>query len=283
MKQYENLLAHVLEHGKKSEDRTGVGTIRTFGTRMEFDLNEGFPVPTSKKFFFKSMAAELLWFLEGSNDERRLCEILHGTTDWSKKTIWTENALSPYWFGQGHAEFKGDVGRPYGVQWRRWLGVDGKEYDQVRNIINLIKNEPTSRRMLISAWNAAELHKMALPPCHVMSQFYVEDNKISCQLYQRSCDMFLGVPFDVASYSLLTHLIAHTLGLEVDRFIWVGGDTHIYLNHIEQVKTQLSRDSFALPKLQFNRDVSDILNFKLTDFELVGYQSHPSIPAPMAV
>ncbi len=283
MKEYEDLLAKVFREGKKSKDRTGIGTLRIFGTRMEFDLSKSFPVPTTKKFFFKSMAAELLWFLEGSNDERRLAEILHGTRDWEKKTIWTQNALAEYWVNTQYPQFKGDVGRPYGVQWRRWLGTDGKEFDQIASLMKTLVEDPTSRRMLVSAWNAAELEKMALPPCHVLSQFFVEDNTLSCQLYQRSADMFLGVPFDIASYSLLTHMIAHVLGMKVGKFIWVGGDTHIYLNHLEQVQEQLSRTAFEGPQLNIKRQVHQLSDFQLSDFELLNYQCHPSIPAPMAV
>lgn len=280
MKELNNLLEKVYLEGKPSDDRTGVGTVRLFGTRMEFDLST-FPVPTTKKFFFKPMAAELLWFLEGSNDERRLAEILHGTRDPEKKTIWTGNAQADYW--KDRAEFDGDVGPIYGVQWRRWKGIDGKEYDQVRELLKTLQNEPTSRRMLISAWNAAELHKMALPPCHVLSQFYVEENTLSCQLYQRSADMFLGVPFDIASYALLTHMIAHVLGMKVGKFIWVGGDTHIYLNHFEQVKEQLSRTPYRGPTLYLNPEVKDLFDFKLEDIQLLNYNSHPAIKAPMAV
>lgn len=281
MKELRELMEKVYLEGKVSEDRTGVGTLRIFGTRMEFDLSTTFPVPTAKKFFFKPMAAELIWFLEGSNDERRLAEILHGTRDTEKKTIWTGNAQADYW--QDRAEFDGDVGRIYGVQWRRWQGVDGKEYDQVRNILKTLKENPTCRRMLISAWNAAELHKMALPPCHVLSQFYVEDNTLSCQLYQRSADMFLGVPFDIASYSLLTHMMAQVLGMKVGKFIWVGGDTHIYLNHLEQVQELLSRQIFRGPTLELNPNVKDLFGFTLDDIKLNNYQSHPAIKAPMAV
>jgi thymidylate synthase len=281
MKELNDLLSKVYYEGKESEDRTGIGTLRLFGTRMEFNLQDGFPVPTTKKFFFKSMAAELLWFLEGSSDERRLAEILHGTRDSSKHTIWTQNANADYW--KDKASFEGDVGRIYGVQWRQWQGVDGQEYDQVRELLKTLKKEPTSRRMLINAWNSAELHKMALPPCHVLSQFFVEDNTLSCQLYQRSADMFLGVPFDIASYSLLTHLIAHVMGMKVGKFIWVGGDTHIYLNHLEQVREQLRRQPYRLPQLKIHKDVSNLFDFTLNDFSLENYQFHPSIPAPMAV
>ena len=280
MKELNRLLEEVYLTGKESDDRTGVGTIRLFATRMEFDLST-FPVPTTKKFFFKSMAAELLWFLEGSNDERRLAEILHGTRDPEKKTIWTGNAQADYW--KDRAEFDGDVGPIYGVQWRRWKGTDGKEYDQVRELLKTLETDPTSRRMLISAWNAAELHKMALPPCHVLSQFFVEDNTLSCQLYQRSADMFLGVPFDIASYSLLTHMIAHVLGMKVGRFIWVGGDTHIYLNHLEQVKEQLSRTPYPGPTLHLNPEIKNLFSFTLDDIKLIDYKFHPAIPAPMAV
>ena len=277
MKTYLDALKFVLETGQVREDRTGTGTIGVFGMQQRYDLTQGFPAVTTKKLAFRACLGELLWFLEGSRDERRLAEITHGTRSASKKTIWTDNAMSKYWLP--NAEFIGDLGRVYGVQWRDFGGVD-----QVVGLINGIKKDPSGRRHILTAWNPAELEQMALPPCHCFAQFYVSANgKLSCQMYQRSCDMFLGVPFNIASYSLLTHMIAQVCGLEAGEFVHVLGDAHIYLNHVEQVKEQLAREPLPLPTLWINPDVKDILTFTMEDFRLDGYTSHDSIKAPMAV
>jgi thymidylate synthase len=277
MKTYLESLKFVLETGQVREDRTCTGTIGVFGMQQRYDLSLGFPAVTTKKLAFKACLSELLWFLEGSNDERRLCEILHGTRSSGKKTIWTDNAMSKYWLP--NAEFIGDLGRVYGVQWRDFGGVD-----QVMELINGIKKDPYGRRHILTAWNPAELDQMALPPCHCFAQFYVSaDGKLSCQMYQRSCDMFLGVPFNIASYSLLTHMIAQVCGLEAGEFVHVLGDAHIYLNHVEQIKEQLAREPLPLPTLWINPEVKDIFAFKMEDFRLDGYESYASIKAPMAV
>lgn len=293
MKQYKEALQYILDNGKDKEDRTGVGTRSVFGYQMRFDLQKGFPATTTKKLAWKSVVSELLWFLEGSGDERRLAEILYGTRDDSKKTIWTANAEADYWKPKAH--YKGDLGRVYGVQWRDWQSPDtyyhpglkgaitvARKIDQVENLINGIKNDPTSRRHILSAWNPGELDQMALPPCHVMSQFDVTDGKLSCQLYQRSCDMFLGVPFNIASYSLLTHIIARECGLKIGDFIWTGGDCHIYNNHFDAVKEQLSREEKPLPTL-FMTVGKQINEYTVDDFVLEGYNPHPTIKAEMAV
>jgi len=274
MKQYKQALQYILDNGNDKSDRTGVGTRSVFGYQMRFNLQDGFPATTTKRLAWKSVVSELLWFMEGSNDERRLCEILHGTRDLNKTTIWTANAKADYWLPR--ATFEGDLGRVYGVQWRDFFGVD-----QLYNLIEGIKKDPSGRRHIMSAWNPAELGDMALPPCHVMSQFDVTDGKLSCQMYQRSCDMFLGVPFNIASYSLLTHIIARECNLEVGDFVWVGGDCHIYNNHFDAVREQLARDERALPILQF--ETKDIKEYVLTDFVLAGYDPHPAIKAEMAV
>jgi len=277
MKTYLDALKFVLETGQVREDRTGTGTIGVFGMQQRYDLSLGFPAVTTKKLAFKACLSELLWFLEGSNDERRLCEILHGTRSSGKKTIWTDNATSKYWLP--NAEFIGDLGRVYGVQWRDFGGVD-----QVVELVNGIKKDPYGRRHIITAWNPGQLDQMALPPCHCFAQFYVSaDGKLSCQMYQRSCDMFLGVPFNIASYSLLTHMIAQVCGLEAGEFVHVLGDAHIYLNHVEQVKEQLVREPLPLPTLWINPEIKDILKFTMEDFRLDGYNSYASIKAPMAV
>jgi thymidylate synthase len=277
MKTYLDALKFVLENGQVREDRTGTGTIGVFGMQQRYDLSFGFPAVTTKKLAFKACLSELLWFLEGSNDERRLCEILHGNRSADKKTIWTGNATSKYWLP--NAEFIGDLGRVYGVQWRDFGGVD-----QVVELINGIKKDPYGRRHILTAWNPGQLDQMALPPCHCFAQFYVSANgKLSCQMYQRSCDMFLGVPFNIASYSLLTHMIAQVCELEAGEFVHVLGDAHIYLNHVEQVKEQLAREPLPLPTLWINPDVRDILTFTMEDFRLDGYNCHPPIKAPMAV
>lgn len=280
MKQYHDALTYILEHGKKKNDRTGVGTQSVFGYQMRFNLQEGFPAITTKKLAWKSVVSELLWFLEGSGDERRLSEILHGTRDASKTTIWTANALVDYW--KPRAGFDGDLGRVYGVQWRTWRTSSFKKVDQLVDLIAGLKKDPDSRRHILSAWNPGELDQMALPPCHILSQFDVTEGKLSCHLYQRSADMFLGVPFNIASYSLLTHIIARECNLEVGDFIWSGGDCHIYNNHVDAVKEQLIRDYRVLPTLSIKNDLSWD-QYSLNDFELVGYEPHPAIKAAMAV
>ena len=251
---------------------------------MRFDLRKGFPATTTKKLAWRAVISELLWFLEGSGDERRLAEILHGTRDPSKKTIWTANAEADYW--KPKAQYEGDLGRVYGVQWRDWLvhkkPGERTSLDQVETLINNIKNDPTSRRHILSAWNPGELDQMALPPCHVMSQFDVTDGYLSCQLYQRSCDMFLGVPFNIASYSLLTHIIAKECGLKVGDFVWTGGDCHIYKNHLDQVREQLARDEKPLPTLYITKDKT-LGEYTVDDFCLDPYDPHPAIKADMAV
>lgn len=302
MIQYHEALTHVLTHGVEKEDRTGVGTISTFGYQMRFDLQSGFPAVTTKKLAWKSVVSELLWFLEGSGDERRLAEILHDTRDTEKKTIWSANADADYW--KDRSKFPGDLGRVYGVQWRHWRtpiqrsydsfkdafgnnyrrvgGIQLKEFDQIKELIHNLKKDPNSRRHILTAWNPGELDQMALPPCHIMSQFDVTEGKLSCQMYQRSCDMFLGVPFNIASYSLLTHIIAKECSLEVGEFIWVGGDCHIYKDHVDQVKEQLSRQPKHSPTLEINPD-SQFGAYKISDFTLKNYDPDPTISAKMAV
>ena len=299
MKQYEELLQYILDNGEVKDDRTGVGTISVFGRQLRFDLREGFPAVTTKKLAWKACVGELLWFIEGSSDERRLAEITHGDSE-GKVTIWTPNALAPYW--KPKAKFEGDLGRVYGVQWRHWnkyrvekdmgpahkggtrLAVDNIEIDQLANLIDGLKNDPNGRRHILSAWNVSELDQMALPPCHVMSQFYVNKKKeLSCHMYQRSVDVFLGLPFNIASYALLTHLIAHVCDLKVGELIISTGDTHIYTNHIEQVKEQLSRESYPNPTLSLNKEIKDIDKFTMSDIVLNDYKSHGTIKAEMAV
>ena len=275
MKQYHQALKHILTNGKDKTDRTGVGTRSVFGYQMRFNLQEGFPATTTKKLAWRAVVSELLWFLEGSSDERRLAEILHSTRDNAKKTIWTANAEAPYW--QDKAKFPGDLGRVYGVQWRDFGGVD-----QISKLIEDLKTNPDSRRHIISAWNPPELDQMALPPCHVMAQFDVTDGYLSCQMYQRSCDMFLGVPFNIASYSLLVHIIARECGLKVGDFVWTGGDCHIYNNHFDAVEEQLSREPKALPTLVFTTG-KKIANYNIDDFVLDNYNPDPAIKAEMAV
>jgi thymidylate synthase len=286
MHQYHQALEHILENGKNKTDRTGVGTRSVFGYQMRFNLQEGFPAVTTKKLAWRAVVSELLWFLEGSGDERRLAEILHGNREARtengvlKPTIWTANANAEYW--KPKAKFVGDLGRVYGVQWRKWQRpFMNSNVDQLEVLINGIKKDPTSRRHILTAWNPGELDQMALPPCHILSQFDVTDGKLSCQLYQRSCDMFLGVPFNIASYSLLTHIIAKECNLEVGDFVWTGGDCHIYNNHIDAVKIQLSREPKTLPSLEF--EVKKIADYVVDDFVLVGYDPDPAIKAEMAV
>jgi thymidylate synthase len=298
MKQYREALEYILANGKDKSDRTGVGTRSVFGYQMRFDLRTGFPATTTKRLAWKAVVSELLWFLEGSSDERRLAEILHGTRDPEKKTIWTANAEADYW--KPKAQFEGDLGRVYGVQWRNWrkyverkdmgpahlggdrISTDRFNVDQLQNLIDGIKKDPHGRRHIMSAWNPAEIDQMALPPCHVMSQFDVTDGYLSCQLYQRSCDMFLGVPFNIASYSLLTHIIARECGLKVGDFVWTGGDCHIYNNHFDAVKEQLSRTEKQLPTLYMTVD-KKWNEYTMADFVLENYNPDPAIKADMAV
>ena len=302
--QYLTALRDVLETGTRREDRTTVGTISKFGMQQRYDLSKGFPAVTTKKLAWNSVVGELLWMIEGSGDERRLAEITHGTRD-GVVTIWTPNALAPYW--KPRAEYEGDLGRVYGVQWRKWRAIkprtaDGsfrddfgvtyrrqgnnvevKEVDQLKILIEGIQADPHGRRHILTAWNPGELDKMALPPCHCFAQFYVAAGRLSCQMYQRSCDMFLGVPFNIASYSLLTHLIAQVCGLQVGEFVHVLGDAHIYLNHIEQVKEQLKREPLPAPRLWLNTAIKDITKFSMDDIQLHNYQHHDPIRAEMAV
>ena len=298
MKTYLDDLSEVLTKGTVKSDRTKVGTISYFGMQQRYNLAEAFPAVTTKKLAWRACVGELLWMIEGSGDERRLAEITHGSAD-GKVTIWTPNALAPYW--KPRAQFEGDLGRVYGVQWRHWrqykeqkdmgpahlggvrVAADRHTVDQLLQLIEGIKLDPHGRRHILSAWNPGELSDMALPPCHVLAQFYVADGKLSCQMYQRSCDMFLGVPFNIASYSLLTHLIAQVCDLAVGEFVHVLGDAHIYLNHVEQVKEQLTREPLPAPQLRLNPDIRDITKFTMADIELVGYTSHPPIRAEMAV
>jgi thymidylate synthase len=264
MQQYLQLLQHILDNGVSKEDRTGTGTISCFGYQMRFDLQKGFPLVTTKKVHLKSIIYELLWFLKGQTNIKYLKE--HGVS------IWDE------W-----ANVEGELGPVYGKQWRSWEGVDGKVHDQVTDLIKQIKNNPDSRRLIISAWNVGELSQMALMPCHTMFQFYVANGKLSCQLYQRSADVFLGVPFNIASYALLTLMIAQVCDLQPGEFIHTFGDVHIYNNHLEQVKLQLSRAPYPLPAMKLNPAVKDIFGFTYEDFTLENYQSHPAIKAPVAV
>lgn len=264
MQQYHQLLQHILDNGVQKTDRTGTGTISCFGYQMRFDLAKGFPLVTTKKLHLKSIIYELLWFLRGDTNIQYLTD--HGVS------IWNE------W-----ADENGDLGPVYGKQWRSWQGANGETIDQVTDIIQQIKKNPDSRRLIISAWNVAELPKMALMPCHSLFQFYVADGKLSCQLYQRSADVFLGVPFNIASYALLTMMVAQVCGLQYGDFVHSFGDVHLYNNHIEQAKLQLSRTPFDLPVMKINPDVTDIFGFKFEDFTLENYQSHPHIKAPVAV
>lgn len=281
MWQYLDILEYIVDKGETRVDRTGVGTKSVFGTQERYDLRKGFPAMTTKKLAWKAVVSELLWFLEGSNDERRLCEILHGTRDASKRTIWTDNANAEYW--KPKAAFEGDLGNIYGVQWRSWGPRLGPKVDQVAKLIEGIKKDPMGRRHILTAWNPGELDQMALPPCHVMSQFYVSNNgELSCQLYQRSVDVPLGMPFNIASYALLTHMIAQVCDLKVGEFVHTTGDTHIYLNQLEGVKEQMSREPMPLPTLWLNPDIKSIDDFKMSDIELRNYQSHGTINYPFA-
>jgi thymidylate synthase len=264
MQQYLDLLRHIMDNGASKSDRTGTGTRSCFGHQLRFNLQEGFPLVTTKRLHLKSIIYELLWFLKGETNIQYLKE--HGVS------IWDE------W-----ADENGELGPVYGKQWRRWEGADGKVYDQVEALINQLKRNPDSRRMIISAWNVAELDQMALMPCHCLFQFYVADGKLSCQLYQRSADVFLGVPFNIASYALLTMMIAQVCDLQPGEFVHSFGDVHLYNNHVEQAKLQLSRKPFPLPTMHLNPSIKDIFGFSFDDFRLENYQFHPAIKAPVAV
>ena len=287
MKQYLDLLQHILDNGITKEDRTGTGTRSVFGYQMRFDLSEGFPLVTTKKTFLKGIISELLWFIEGSTDERRLAEIHYGDKRENiigKNTVWTANAdAQGKALGYTNTETIKELGPVYGAQWRSWMGANGKAYDQLADVINQIKTNPDSRRIILNAWNVAEIDNMALPPCHTFFQFYVANGKLSCQLYQRSADVFLGVPFNIASYALLTMMIAQVCDLEVGDFVHTFGDAHIYSNHMDQVNLQLSRTPHNLPSMKINSEVKDINDFKMSDFELLGYECDESIKAVMAV
>jgi thymidylate synthase len=264
MKQYLDLMSHVRDNGTKKEDRTGTGTISVFGHQMRFDLNEGFPLVTTKKCHLKSIIHELLWFLSGDTNIKYLQE--------NGVRIWNE------W-----ADEDGNLGPVYGYQWRNWPAADGRHVDQISQIIDQITNNPDSRRIIVNAWNVAEIENMALPPCHMMFQFYVADGRLSCQLYQRSADIFLGVPFNISSYALLTMMVAQVCDLAPGDFVHTLGDAHLYSNHMQQVAEQLSRKPFPLPVMKINPDVKSIFDFKFEDFELVGYEAHPHIKAVVAI
>jgi len=264
MKQYHDLLKHILKNGKKKSDRTGTGTLSVFGYQMRFDLTKGFPCLTTKKLHLRSIIYELLWFLKGESNIKYLKD--------NKVRIWDE------W-----ADEKGDLGPVYGVQWRKWEDKNGNLLDQIKNLIFDIKNNPYSRRHIVSAWNVGDLNNMALPPCHTMFQFYVNENKLSCQLYQRSADVFLGVPFNIASYALLTMMISHVCGLKYGDFVHTFGDVHLYLNHLDQAKLQLTRKPYVLPEMKINKKVSNIFSFQYDDFKLIDYKFHPHIKAKVSV
>lgn len=282
MRNYLDSLQFILDNGQERKDRTGTGTIGVFGLQQRYNLAKSFPAVTTKKLAFKTMVGELLWFIEGSSDERRLAEITHGTRDENKTTIWTANAQSPTW--KPKAAFDGDLGLIYGVQWRSWPSHTEVEVDQLLLLVDGIKKDPYGRRHIITAWNPAELDNMALPPCHCFAQFHVSaDNKLSCQMYQRSADFFLGVPFNIASYSLFTHMIAQVCGLQVGEFIHTIGDAHIYSNHVVQVKEQLGRDVYSGPTLWLNPKITDITKFTINDIKLINYQHQLAIKADMAV
>lgn len=264
MQNYLDLMRYVLEHGTKKGDRTGTGTRSVFGYQMRFDLSKGFPALTTKKLHFRSITHELLWFLKGEQNTAYLNE--------NGVKIWDE------W-----ADDNGDLGPIYGVQWRSWQGANGKTVDQIKKVVDGIRSNPNSRRHIVSAWNVAEIENMALPPCHALFQFYVADGKLSCQLYQRSADIFLGVPFNIASYAMLTAMIAQVSGLKVGDFVHTLGDAHLYSNHLEQAQTQLEREPFALPTLELNPEIKNLDDFRFEDIRITGYQSHSSIKAPIAV
>lgn len=264
MKQYLDLLNNVLESGNLKEDRTGTGTKSIFGYQMRFNLQEGFPLVTTKKLHLRSIIHELLWFLQGNTN----IDYLHQ----NKVTIWDE------W-----ADENGDLGPVYGKQWRAWETKEGKVVDQISELIEQIKTNPNSRRLLVNAWNVGEINNMALPPCHILFQFYVANGKLSCQLYQRSADIFLGVPFNIASYAILTHMIAQVCNLEVGDFVHTFGDAHLYTNHFDQARLQLSRTPYPLPELKLNKEIKNIFDFRFEDIEIINYQSHPTIKAPIAI
>lgn len=264
MKQYHDLLNHILESGAAKEDRTGTGTLSVFGYQMRFDLQAGFPLLTTKKLHTKSIIHELLWFLKGDTNIKYLKD--------NGVSIWDE------W-----ADEQGNLGPVYGHQWRSWAGTDGQTIDQITDVVRTIRTNPDSRRMIVSAWNVADINKMKLPPCHALFQFYVANGKLSCQLYQRSADVFLGVPFNIASYALLTCMMAQVCGLEAGEFIWTGGDTHLYTNHLEQARLQLTRTPKTLPHLQMNTNVKEIFDFVFEDFQIIDYEPYSSIKAPVAV
>ncbi len=264
MKTYLDLLQRVLDAGVRKPDRTGTGTLSVFAAQLRFDLRQGFPLVTTKRLHLRSIVHELLWFLRGDTHLRYLHE--HGVT------IWDE------W-----ADEHGDLGPIYGKQWRDWEAADGRHIDQIANAIDLLRRDPDSRRIVVSAWNVGELERMRLLPCHVLFQFYVADGELSCQLYQRSADLFLGVPFNIASYALLTHLVAQQADLRVGEFIWTGGDCHLYLNHLEQARLQLGREPYPPPRLAIRRRPESLADYRYEDFEILGYQAHPAIKAPVAV
>ena len=264
MQQYLSMMRHIRDTGARKEDRTGTGTISVFGYQMRFNLSEGFPLVTTKKLHLKSIIHELLWFLSGDSNIRYLQE--------NGVSIWND------W-----ADENGELGPVYGVQWRNWKNEIGNSVDQIADVVARLKNDPDSRRIIVSAWNVAEIPGMALPPCHCLFQFYVADGKLSCQLYQRSADVFLGVPFNIASYALLTHMMAQQTNLKVGDFIWTGGDCHIYSNHFEQMDEQLARDPLPLPRLAIKRHPESIFDYKFEDFEILNYQCHPHIAAKVAV
>ncbi|KID04364.1 thymidylate synthase [Hafnia alvei] len=264
MKQYLDLMKKVLAEGTQKADRTGTGTVSIFGHQMRFNLQEGFPLVTTKRCHLRSIIHELLWFLNGDTNTAYLRE--------NNVTIWDE------W-----ADENGDLGPVYGKQWRAWGAADGRQIDQISKVMEQLKQDPDSRRIIVSAWNVGELDQMALAPCHAFFQFYVADGKLSCQLYQRSCDVFLGLPFNIASYALLVHMMAQQLNLEVGDFVWTGGDTHLYSNHMEQTQLQLSREPRALPKLVIKRKPESIFDYKFEDFDIEGYDPHPGIKAPVAI
>ena len=264
MQQYLAMMRQVREHGAEKGDRTGTGTLSVFGYQMRFDLEEGFPLVTTKKLHLRSIIYELLWFLRGDSNIEFLKR--HGVSIWD---AW--------------ADEQGELGPIYGVQWRSWPAPDGRTIDQIADVVQRLRENPDSRRMIVSAWNVAELERMALPPCHCLFQFHVADGKLSCQLYQRSADIFLGVPFNIASYALLTHMVAQQAGLRVGEFIWTGGDCHLYRNHLEQADVQLRREPYALPRLVIGRRPANLFDYRFEDFEIIGYEAHPHLRAEVAV
>ena len=264
MQTYLQLIEHILHHGVEKNDRTGTGVLSTFAYQMRFNLAEAFPLVTTKKLHMRSIIHELLWFLNGDTNIAYLRE--HGVSIWDE---WADEA--------------GELGPVYGKQWRSWPTADGRTVDQLADVVTQIKTNPDSRRLIVSAWNVGELDKMALAPCHALFQFYVVNNRLSCQLYQRSADVFLGVPFNIASYALLTHMVAQQCDLEVGEFIWTGGDCHLYVNHLEQARTQLQREPMPLPQLLIKRKPTSLFDYQFDDFEFINYQSHPAIKAPIAI